>query len=88
MTTKNELFIFYVRYQLLQVAAPEEVKTKWESLANSTTESFAFVGTSNTNTIEGKPDSERFNLVARALNLGIEGDLWLSLMRCICVVPQ
>lgn len=79
---------YHIFYQLL--AAPEETKRDiWEGLADTDQESFTYVGWSDTETIEGKTDAERFELTKQALQLvGIEGDTLRMLFRAICVVLQ
>jgi myosin-5 len=58
---------YHIFYQLL--AAPEEVKKElWEGLEGTDNESFAYVGWTDTDTIEGKTDGERFQLTLDALN--------------------
>jgi myosin-5 len=79
---------YHIFYQLL--AAPEPTKTQiWSGLSNTDNESFDYVGFSNTNTIEGKTDAERFQLTVRALELiGLHGESLLTLWRAICIVLQ
>jgi myosin-5 len=79
---------YHILYQLL--AAPEAEKAQiWSGLANTDNESFDYVGWSNTNTIEGKTDAERFHLIVQALELiGLTGDSLLTLWRAICIVLQ
>ncbi|CAB9520500.1 Unconventional myosin [Seminavis robusta] len=79
---------FHIFYQLL--AAPDTVKQSiWEGLVGTTNESFAYVGPTTCDSIEGKTDGERFELVTKALNLlGIQGGSFVTLMRCISIVLQ
>ncbi|KAL3941229.1 MAG: hypothetical protein SGBAC_004375 [Bacillariaceae sp.] len=79
---------YHVFYQLL--AAPEDVKREiWEGFQDSDAESFDYVGWSETDTIEGKTDAERFQMTVDALKLvGIENDKLLTLWRAICTVLQ
>lgn len=79
---------YHIFYQLL--AAPESVKAEiWSGLIQTDNESFDYVGWSNTNTIEGKTDAERFQLTVQALELiGLHGESLLTLWRAICIVLQ
>lgn len=79
---------YHIFYQLL--AAPEETKAEiWEGLEDTDTECFDYVGWSETNTIEGKTDAERFQMTVQALELvGVKGDTLLALWRAICIVLQ
>jgi len=79
---------YHVFYQLL--AAPEDVKKElWEGLEGTDNESFAYVGWTDTDTIEGKTDAERFQLTVDALALvGVKDDKLHMLMRAICIVLQ
>jgi myosin-5 len=79
---------YHIFYQLL--AADEDVKAGfWEGLTDTDPESFCSVGYSETDTIEGKTDAERFQYTVDSLKLvGIEGETLQNLMRVICVVLQ
>lgn len=79
---------YHIFYQLL--AADEEEKAAiWTGLEGGDNESFLYVGYTDTDTIEGKTDAERFLLTKRALALiGIKDDKFITLMRAICVVLQ
>jgi myosin V len=79
---------FHIFYQLL--AAPEETKKEiWEGLADTDNESFEYVGWSETDTIEGKTDQERFQLTIESLKLiGVTGGTLTMLMRTLCIVLQ
>jgi myosin-5 len=79
---------YHVFYQLL--AASEDTKAAiWSGLADTDNESFVYVGWSDTNTIEGKTDAERFLLTVQALALvGVTGDTLQTLWRAICIVLQ
>ena len=79
---------YHVFYQLL--AAPEDIKRNlWEGLEGTDNESFKYVGWTDTDTIEGKTDGERFELTLKALALvGVEGEKLKMLMRAICIVLQ
>lgn len=79
---------YHIFYQLL--AAPEETKREiWEGLEDTDAESFDYVGWSETDTIEGKTDAERFHLTVQALEfVGVKGESLLGLWRAICIVLQ
>ena len=79
---------YHVFYQLL--AAPEEEKCAiWSGLEGTDNESFLYVGYTETDTIEGKADAERFALTREALALiGVKDEKFVMLMRAICVVLQ
>ncbi len=79
---------YHIFYQL--IAAPDEQKKLfWEGLVNTDNESFAYVGETDTNRIEGKTDAERFQLTLDALSIvGVKDDVLRDLMRAICIVLQ
>ena len=79
---------YHIFYQLL--AAPEDIKKElWEGLEGTDNESFAYVGWTDTDTIEGKTDAERFQLTVDALALvGVKDEKLTMLMRAICIVLQ
>jgi myosin-5 len=79
---------FHVFYQLL--AAPEDVKRKiWNGLKDTTNESFAYVGYTDTDKIEGMTDSNRFKETIQALEtVGIKDDKLDHLMKALCIVLQ
>ena len=79
---------YHIFYQLL--AAPEEQKKEfWSGLENTSNDSFAYVGESDTNTIEGKTDAQRFQLTLDSLAIiGVTGDKLRDLIRAICIVLQ
>ncbi len=79
---------YHIFYQLL--AAPKEVKKGiWEGLEDTDNESFAYVGYSDTDTIEGKLDAERFQMTLDALAIvGIKDEKLRDLMRALCIVLQ
>lgn len=75
---------YHIFYQLL--ASPDKAKF-WDGLESATTESFAYVGYSDTNMIEGKTDKERFQHTIDSLALvGIVDDQLTTLIRAICIV--
>lgn len=79
---------FHIFYQLL--ASPDNVKEKfWGRLAGSNFDSFAFVGNTDTKTIEGLSDAISFQKTIAALSLvGVEEEKLGYLMRGICAVLQ
>ena len=79
---------YHIFYQLL--AAPDEIKRSfWSGLENTDNESFVYVGWTDTDTIEGKSDSESFQRTLESLALiGVEGEKLKTLMRAICIVLQ
>lgn len=79
---------YHIFYQLL--AASEETKAEiWQGLAGTDNESFTYVGYTDTDTIEGVTDADRFQHTLDSLALvGVEDDQLKSLMRTICIVLQ
>ena len=79
---------YHIFYQLL--AAGDEVKTQfWSGLENTDNESYTYVGFTETESIEGKSDAERFRHTCDSLALvGIKEEKLTTLMRAICVVLQ
>jgi len=79
---------FHIFYQLL--AAPEEEKIKyWDGLADTDAESFAYVGYSDTEVIEGLTNAQQWEETVKALALvGIKDDFFTNLVRAICIVLQ
>lgn len=79
---------FHIFYQLL--AASDDIKAKfWPRLVGKKNDSFAFVGPTKTDTIEGVKDGARFNETLASLEeIGVTGDKMTSLIRAICVVLQ
>jgi myosin-5 len=79
---------FHIFYQLL--AAPESVKQKfWNGLRGTTNESFAYIGYTDTNEIEGFTDSNRFRETMQALEtVGIRDGKLDNLMKALCIVLQ
>lgn len=79
---------YHIFYQLL-AASDEQKKLFWSGLENTDNESFAYVGESDTNTIEGKTDAQRFQLTLNALAIvGVKEEKLRDLMRAICIVLQ
>ena len=79
---------YHIFYQLL--AANEDLKKEfWTGLIGTDNESFAYVGYTDTERIEGKLDAERFQLTLDALAIvGVKGDTLRDLMRALCIVLQ
>jgi myosin-5 len=79
---------YHVFYQLL--AAPNNVKAKfWNGLVDKTNESFRYVGATDTDTIEGKTDAQRWDTTLVALELlDVKDDRLLTLIRAVCAVMQ
>ena len=79
---------YHIFYQLL--SAPEAEKALiWEELAKSDYDSFAYVGKSSTDTIEGQLDSESWHSTVKALkSFGFVGETFRLLLRALCIVLQ
>ena len=79
---------YHIFYQLL--AAPEDVKTWiWDGLGGTSPESFACVGESEIDGIEGRTDAEWWDRTAAALGVfGVEEEELRDTMRALCVVMQ
>ena len=79
---------YHIFYQLL--AAPNQVKQEfWQGLVDKTNESFKYVGTTETLTIEGRTDAQRWETTLQALHtLDIKDDRLKTLIRAVCVVMQ
>mmetsp|Transcript_1780 Transcript_1780/g.3219 ORF Transcript_1780/g.3219 Transcript_1780/m.3219 type:complete len:1233 (+) Transcript_1780:517-4215(+) len=79
---------YHIFYQLL--AAPDNVKsTFWDGLSGKGNEEFAYVGYTDTDTIEGETDANRFQHTLEALSVvGVEGEHLRDLMRALCIVLQ
>jgi myosin-5 len=79
---------FHIFYQLL--AASDNDKCQfWQGLRGTTNESFKYVGTTDTDTIEGMKDADRFKETLGALELvNITGDKLDTLLKAICIVLQ
>lgn len=88
VTHEDEERTYHIFYQLL--AAPEEEKEKiWADLKNKDNDDFVYVGETDTNSIEGLTDGERFKNTVDALALvGVKDDDFMNLMRAICIVLQ
>mmetsp|Transcript_17422 Transcript_17422/g.26931 ORF Transcript_17422/g.26931 Transcript_17422/m.26931 type:complete len:1192 (+) Transcript_17422:264-3839(+) len=79
---------FHIFYQLL--AAPDSIKGQfWDKLKGTTYASFAYVGETDTTSIEGVSDEEQFRRTLKSLSIiGIQGQLLSTFMTAICVVLQ
>ena len=79
---------YHIFYQLL--SAPENEKRHiWDGLRDTNYESFVYIGESTTNSIEGKSDSESWQITVKALQLfGFSDDSFRQLLRALCVVLQ
>jgi myosin-5 len=79
---------YHVFYQI--IAADEGTKSKiWSKLSGTTNDSFAYVGRTDTTTIEGMSDGDHFKKTSDVLkSIGVDGENFLTLMRAICIVLQ
>ena len=79
---------YHIFYQLL--ASPEDIKTWiWDGLGGTSPESFACVGESEIDGIEGRTDAEWWDRTAAALGVfGVEKEELRDTMRALCVVMQ
>lgn len=77
---------YHIFYQI--IAAKDKTKY-WSKLAGTTNESFTFVGTTDTNTIEGMSDADHFaNTVDVLSEVGVVDDQLMTLMQAIIIVLQ
>jgi myosin-5 len=77
---------FHIFYQI--IAAKDKTKY-WSKLAGTNNESFRFVGTTDTDTIEGMKDGDHFANTVRVLDqIGVSGDSLMTLMQSIIMVLQ
>ncbi|VEU34937.1 unnamed protein product [Pseudo-nitzschia multistriata] len=79
---------YHVFYQL--VAAPDSQKAGfWSGLKGTTNESFRYIGTACTDTIEGMKDGEHWKRTVDILEqIGVKGDKLHSLFEAITIVLQ
>jgi myosin-5 len=79
---------FHIFYQML--AAPDDLKIQiWKGLEDTDKESFNYVGWTDTDSIEGMSDANRFQLTMDSLRLiGVHGESLFTLLRAICIVLQ
>lgn len=79
---------FHIFYQLLAISDSEKSRF-WEGLSGTKNESFKYVGSTKTDTIEGVHDRDRFQQTLDALALvDVSGDKLVTLMKAICVTMQ
>ena len=79
---------YHIFYQLL--AAPEDIKTWiWDGLGGTSPGTFACIGESEIDGIEGRSDAEWWDRTAAALGVfGIAEEELKDMMRALCVVMQ
>jgi len=79
---------YHIFYQL--IAAPESEKAVfWSDMKGKTNESFRFVGTACTNTIEGMSDGDHWKKTVEVLKeIGVSGEKLKSLFGALCMVLQ
>ena len=79
---------YHIFYQLL--ATSDDYKaTIWEGLVNTDNESYNYVGYTDTTSIEGVSDEERFHQTIQSLALiGIVDEKLRTLLRALCIVLQ
>jgi myosin V len=88
ITHESEERNFHIFYQLLAANDHQKVQF-WEGLRGTRNESFKYVGSTKTNTIEGKSDAARFDETLKALELvDVSGEKLNTLMRAICITLQ
>jgi len=79
---------YHIFYQLLAASESDKINI-WKGLSRTNNESFAYVGHSSTDTIEGTRDGDRFGLTRDTLGLvGVKGEKFKTLMQAMCVVLQ
>jgi myosin-5 len=77
---------YHIFYQII---ASKDKAEYWDKLAGASNESFNFVGTSPTDTIEGMKDADHFKNTVRVLQeIGIKDDSLQTLMQAIIIVLQ
>ena len=79
---------YHVFYQL--IAAPDSEKAAfWSGMKGTTNESFRYVGSTCTDTIEGMKDKDHWKKTVEVLkSIGITGDKLHQLFNAICIVLQ
>lgn len=79
---------YHVFYQL--IAAPEAVKVSfWSGMKGTTNESFRFIGTACTDTIEKMTDKQHWENTNGVLKaIGVTGDKLKTLFSALCMVLQ
>ena len=79
---------YHVFYQLI-AASDSEKGSFWSGLKGTTNESFRYVGTSSTDTIEGMKDCDHFKETVKTLKcIKVDGDKLTTLFRAIAIVLQ
>lgn len=77
---------FHIFYQI--IAAKDKTKY-WSKLAGTTNESFKFIGSTDTDTIEGMKDGDHFvNTVNTLQSIGVSNDNLMTLMQAVIMVLQ
>jgi myosin-5 len=77
---------YHIFYQI--IAAKDKTKY-WSKLAGTTNESFKFVGSTTTDTIEGMKDGDHFANTVKVLEeIGVRDDALMTLMQAIIMVLQ
>jgi myosin-5 len=77
---------YHIFYQII---AARDKTTYWSKLAGATNESFRFVGTAPTDTIEKVKDVDHFVNTVKVLGeIGVTGDKLMTLMQAVCIVLQ
>jgi myosin-5 len=77
---------YHIFYQII---ASKDKARYWDKLAGVSNESFKFIGSTTTDTIEGMKDADHFNNTVRVLQeIGVEGDSLMTLMQAIIIVLQ
>jgi len=79
---------YHIFYQLL--AAPDSQKAGfWSGMKGTTNESFRYIGTACTDTIEGMKDGDHWTKTVEVLkDIGVSGDKLHILFEAICIVLQ
>ena len=79
---------YHIFYQLL-ATADDYKATIWDGLINTDNESYNYVGYTDTTSIEGIHDEERFHQTIQSLALiGIVDEQLRTLLRALCIVLQ
>jgi myosin-5 len=79
---------YHIFYQVI-AAKDSEKGAFWDKMKGTNNESFAYVGKTNTDTIEGMKDGDHFTATCDTLaKIGVKGELLNTLFRAICIVLQ
>jgi len=79
---------YHIFYQLL-AATDAQKGAFWPRMKGTNNNSFAYVGPTSTDTIEGMKDGDHFNNTVKVLEtVGVKGKSLHTLMRAICIVLQ